>query len=102
MVVQKLDKQMVIGALKATGSNDPDVLYARKEAMLAEGEKYKLLGVVPIIVGVVMSITIIGAVVGIPAILFALSVRKTLKHNKEIAAAAYTEYLQTIGLAPRR
>jgi hypothetical protein len=69
MVVPKLEKQQVIGALKATGSSDPDVLFARKEELLAESKKVKILGIAPIIVGVVVSLSIIGAVVGIPAIL---------------------------------
>jgi len=34
MVVPRIEKQQVIGSLKATGSTDPDVLFAKKEEML--------------------------------------------------------------------
>ncbi len=101
MAIAKLDKQQVIGALKATGSSDPDVLYARKEELLAETRRMKLLGVFPIIVGVAMSLTIIGAVVGIPIILFGMSVRKKIKNNLRAAEEGLVEYSQSIGRAQR-
>lgn len=101
MVVAKIDKQQVIGALKATGSSDPDVLYARKEEMLAESKRMKLLGIFPIIVGVAMSLTIIGAVVGIPVIFFGLSVKKRIKNNVKAAEEGLAEYSARIGLTPR-
>jgi hypothetical protein len=41
MVVPKLDQQQVIGALKSTGSIDPEVLYLKKEEMLSESQKVK-------------------------------------------------------------
>jgi hypothetical protein len=97
MAVAKLEKQQVIGALKATGSSDPDVLYARKEELLAESRKMKLLGIFPIIVGVAMSLTVIGAVVGIPVILFGLFVKKRIRTNIETAESALAEYLASIG-----
>lgn len=96
MVVPKLEKQQVLGALKATGSTDPDVLFARKEEMLAESRRNKLLGVFPVFVGAVMTVTIVGAVVGVPAIWFGLSVRKTIKNNTKVADEALAEYLASL------
>lgn len=96
MPVAKIEKQQVLGALKATGSSDPDVLFARKEELLAESKKMRLLGIVPIVVGVAVSLTIIGAIAGIPAILFGLWVRKRIKTNVETADAAYAAYLGSI------
>ena len=92
MPVAKLEKQQVIGALKATGSSDPDVLYARKEELLVASKSMKLLGIAPIIVGVAMSLTIIGALVGIPAICFGFFVRKRIRTNIETAESALAEY----------
>jgi len=97
MAIAKIEKQQVLGALKATGSSDPDVLYARKEELLAESKRMKLLGIVPIIVGSVVSITIIGAVVGIPAIIFGVVMRKRIRQNIENAETGYAEYLKLIG-----
>lgn len=101
MPVAKIEKQQVIGALKATGSSDADVLFARKEEMLTESRKMKLLGIFPILVGVDMSLTIIGAVVGVPAISFGLWVKKRMKNNIRTADEAYQEYLGGIGAQVR-
>jgi biopolymer transport protein ExbB/TolQ len=99
MAIAKIERQQVTGALKATGSSDADILFARKEELLAESRKMKLLGILPIIVGVVMCITIIGAVVGIPAIVFGLFVRKRIRTNIANAEAAYADYLTAISKA---
>ncbi|MBL0157230.1 MAG: hypothetical protein IPP47_09040 [Bryobacterales bacterium] len=96
MAIAKLERQQVIGALKATGSSDPDVLYARKEELLAPSRSLKLLGIAPIIVGIAMSLTIIGAVVGIPAILFGLFIRKRIRANIGTAESALSEYSDTL------
>jgi hypothetical protein len=96
MPVAKIDKQQVIGALKATHSNDPDVLFARKEELLAETKRMKLLGIAPIIMGIVMTITIIGAIVGIPVMIFGFWVRGRLKSNIKVAEEAYTEYVNAV------
>lgn len=96
MPVAKVEKQQVLGALKACGSHDPDVLYARKEELLADSRKMKILGIFPIIIGVVMCLTIIGAVVGIPAILFGWWVRKRIRTNVETADTAYADYLNSV------
>ncbi len=92
MAIPKLERQQVIGALKATGSSDPDVLYARKEELLAPSRSMKLLGIAPIIVGIAMSLTIIGAVVGIPAICFGFFIRKRIRTNIRTAESALSEY----------
>lgn len=96
MPIAKIEKQQAIGALKATGSSDPDVLFARKEELLTDTRKLRLLGVFPIIVGVVATLTVVGAVVGIPAILFGLWVRRRIRHNVTTVDAAYAEYRASI------
>ncbi|BDC52638.1 hypothetical protein F183_A49530 [Bryobacterales bacterium F-183] len=93
MPVAKLDKQQVVGALKATHSNDPDVLFARKEELLADTRRLKLLGIAPIIMGVIMTLTIIGAFVGIPVMIFGFWVRGRLKSNIRVADETYAEFI---------
>ena len=66
----RLDKQSVVGMFKATGSRDPDVLHAQKEKLLAQPKQLKLLAVICVVVGVVMTVTIVLAIAGIPSILF--------------------------------
>lgn len=93
MLIPKLDRQQVFGALKATGSSDPDVLYARKEELLGDTYRMKILGVWPLFLGTVMTLTIIGAVVGIPFMIFGWIMRKRIKGNLRIAESTYTEYV---------
>lgn len=93
MIVAKLERQQVLGALKATGSRDPDILFATKEGLLADTRKHKLLGIVPLIIGTIMTITIIGAIVGIPMLIFGFVVRSSLKRNIEVADSALAEFM---------
>ncbi len=99
MILTKLSHQHVIGSLRATGSTDPDVLFAKKEDLLAETKRLRLLGIVPLIVGTILTVSIIGAIVGIPMLLVGFSVRKSIKHNNEITSAALAEYMQSIHIA---
>ncbi len=96
MPIAALDRQQALGALRAAGSTDADILHARKEGMLAGTKRMKLLGVFPIIVGVAASLTIVGAVIGIPAIMFGVSMRKRIRTNIAVADAALAEYLGTL------
>jgi len=93
MLIPKLDRQQVFGALKATGSSDPDVLYARKEEILSDTHKLKILGIWPLFLGIVMTLTIIGAVVGIPFIIFGWIMRKRVKNNLRVAESTYADYV---------
>ncbi len=96
MVIAKLSHQQVIGALRSTGSTDPDVLFAKKEELLAETRRLKLLTIAPLVAGTILTVSIIGAIVGIPMLLFGFSVRKAYKHNLDITDAALAEYLQSV------
>lgn len=101
MTVPRLDRQQVIGALKTTGSTDPDVLYARKEELLAETRKMKFLGLWGIVVGSVCTVTIFLSFIGIPIFIYGMWVRKKIRQNLKIAEAALTEYLLSIRAHPR-
>ncbi len=101
MVVPKIEKQQVIGALKATGSTDPDILFAKKEEMLVETKKVTILPVFAYVVGTAMSLTIVGAVIGIPVIFFGRAVSKTIKGNLETADAGLNEFLSSVGQKAR-
>jgi hypothetical protein len=101
MILAKLNHQQVIGSLRSTGSTDPDVLFAKKEELLGETKRLKLLGVVPIVIGTIMTISIIGAIVGIPMLLVGFSVRKASKHNYAVTDAALAEYMQSVQAVSR-
>jgi hypothetical protein len=96
MVIPKLSHQQVIGSLRATSSTNTDVLFAKKEELLQETQRLKLLGIVPIVVGVILSITLVGAIVGVPMIVFGILVRKSYQHNLRVSDDAFNEYLRSI------
>src|SRR5690349_5948506 len=60
----RIDAQSVIGALKATGSRDPDVLHAQKQELLAPYSHLKLLGIIGMVCGAFFTVTFILAIVG--------------------------------------
>jgi Family of unknown function (DUF5362) len=100
MILAKLTHQQIIGTLRATGSTDPDILFAKKEELLSETKRLRLLGVVPLIVGTILTISLIGAIVGIPMLLVGFSVRSAYKHNIALTDSALAEYLQVVQSAP--
>ncbi len=99
MILAKLTHQQVVGTLRATGSTDPDVLYAAKEQLLSETKRLRLLGVAPLIIGGILTVTIIGAIVGVPMLIVGFSVRGAYKHNIAVTDAALSEYLQSIKMS---
>ena len=92
----KVDKQSVIGTLKATGSRDPDVLHASKATMLSTLRLPKLAGALVIFCGVLLSLTIIGAFLGIPMILMGWFFRRRGSHNVAMVEAGYADYLNSV------
>jgi hypothetical protein len=96
MVIPKISHQQAIGSLRSTGSTDPDVLFAKKEELLTETRRMRILTIAPLIVGGVLTISIIGAIIGIPALIFGFSVRKTYKNNITVCDAALAEYLESV------
>ena len=96
-----IDKQTVLGALKATGSHDPDVLYNAKTQLVQMSKGMRGYSWIPMICGVFLTITVIGAFVGIPAFLVGLWLRVKSGKNLKIADETLQEYLQAIGVKSR-
>ncbi len=101
MAIAKLEKHQVIGALKATGSSDADILFARKEELLADTRRMNLYCVVSIAAGAAMCLTLLGAIAGIPAIVYGVRLRKQIRSNIDIAESAYSEYVTALSTRPR-
>lgn len=95
-----LDKQTVIGALKASGSKDPDVLYTTKKKLVEQCRGLRMYSWVPIICGVLLCLTIIGAFIGLPALALGIWLRMKTGRSLRIAEEAYNEYLQAVGAQP--
>jgi hypothetical protein len=92
----KLDKQSVIGTLKATGSQDPDVLHAQKAKLLAPNKNLKILSVILMVSGVLFTVTVVLAIAGIPFAIFGLWMWRFSSKNIAAVELGYTEYLAAI------
>ena len=91
-------KPQVIGALKAANSTDPDVLLHVKEDLLDQYRPLKIMSMVPIICGVLISLTVIGALIGVPLVILGIFLRRKCKRNMATVEGAYEEYLASLGL----
>ena len=88
----KVDKQSVIGTLKATGTRDPDVLHAQKQRLLAPSQNLKKLSLFLMIGGGVLTITVFAAFAGIPLAIFGIWMWRYSKRNIATVEAAFSEY----------
>ena len=89
----KMDRQSVIGALKATGSKDADVLHSQKNELLSPPKQLKLLGVICMVSGALFTLTVILAIAGIPFVIFGWWCWRFGKQNIAAVEAGYSEYL---------
>jgi hypothetical protein len=89
----KLDKQSVIGTLKACGSRDPDVLFAQKQQLVAPAKHLKLLGYICLACGAFFTVTVILAIAGIPFMIFGWWLQRFAKGNIRTVDIAYDEFL---------
>lgn len=90
------DKQTVIGALKATNSKDSDVLYAAKEKLKELAKGPLIISWIVTGIGIVMTLTVFLAIIGVPFVLVSWWVRRTIKKNYAQIDQTYQEYLTTI------
>lgn len=91
--------QQVIGALKATGSTDRDVLAAAIDQFAAPYRPLKWFGIWGMVCGVLCTLFIILAFIGIPLFIFGVWAFRRAKKNASIIDEAYTEYLGKLGLS---
>ncbi|HVW70019.1 MAG TPA: hypothetical protein VHB68_13665, partial [Steroidobacteraceae bacterium] len=89
----KIDKQTVIGILKAVGSRDPDMLHAQKQKLLAPSKNLKTISYVLMGGGGLLTITVFAAFAGIPLGLFGIWVWRRSARNTAVVEAAFTEFL---------
>ena len=89
----KVDKQSVIGTLKAVGSRDPDVLYAQKQKLIAPSKSLKSASYIIIGAGVVLTLTIFAAFAGIPAVIFGIWILRRTSQNIAVVEEAYNEFM---------
>jgi len=92
-----VDRQTVLGTLKASGARDEDVLHAQKETMMAPYRHLKKLAIISIVIGGLFTITIFMAWFGIPVLLMAWWLWRLQAKNTAAVEAGYAEYVQSLG-----
>ena len=92
----KMDKQSVIGALKATSSRDLDVLHSQKIELLSLPKQLKLLGIICMAGGAIFTVTIILAFFGIPIGIFGWWCWSFSKKNIAAVETGYAEYVASV------
>ena len=88
--------QQIAGVLKATGSTDPDVLFAAKEEYGSTFATQRFQGMGLLITGALASITIIMAIIGVPVAVFGWWLWRKGKRNIALIEAAYAQYLASL------
>jgi hypothetical protein len=89
----RVDKQSVIGTLKATGSHDPDILYAQKQQLATSSRSLHKASFIIMGCGGLLTVIVITAFIGIPALLLGAWIWHFSKKNLATIEAAYSEYL---------
>ena len=89
----KLDRSMVIGYLKSTGSKDPDVLHTQKAELLSAAKFPKMAGVYLMVLGALTTILILTAFIGIPLLGLGWWMRRRGVANVQVVEDAYAEYV---------
>lgn len=92
----KIDKQSVIGTLKATGSRDRDVLHTQINELLAGPRQLKMVGLICMGGGGVLTITIIAAFIGIPVAILGWWLWSFNKKKIATIESAYADYMATL------
>lgn len=97
----RVTKERVLGMLKATGSTDPDVLFAAKEEFSYGYRTLKWFGIWGLVTGTLATMLIIMAFIGIPVFIFGWWALRRSKQNVRVIEATFTEYLASVsGRAP--
>ena len=84
-----LSETRLVEAFKSSASRGPDALLAQKETMLQGQVLHRWIGIGLIAAGVAISITIVGAVVGIPGVLAGVWLRRAATRNIATIEASY-------------
>lgn len=88
-------REQVMGALKMSGSKDPDVILAAKEEFASAYRPLKWFGIWAMVCGGLMTALIVMAPLGIPLFCVGIWWFKRAGKNAKTIADAYNEYLGT-------
>ena len=89
-----VDRQDVIGFLAAAETRDPDVLYARKLVLLAGTDRLRRVGTGLLLLGGALTVTVVLAVVGVPAVLAGWWIRHRARRRVRVVEAGFAEFVR--------
>lgn len=91
-----VDPQDVTAKLKATGSTDPDVMFAAKTEYGRRFNFQKVTGLVAMVVGVCSCLSLVLAIVGIPVAAFGFWCWRKGVRNLVVLEATFSYYAATV------
>jgi hypothetical protein len=91
--------QDVVRRLRATGSSDPDVLYAARQELSEPFDRHRIVSLWIIIVGTLVCCTVVLAPIGVPAVLYGVGRHRRTRQNLVTIATAHAEYVATLTAA---
>jgi hypothetical protein len=91
-----VSREQVLGALKATGSSDPDVLLAAKEEFAAGYRPLKWFGIWALVTGALATALVLLAPIGIPLLVLGLFWVRRAARNRRVIDAAFAEHVATV------
>jgi hypothetical protein len=94
--------EALLGALKATGSTDRDVLYAAKEEFAARYRPLRWFGIWGLVAGGLATLLVITAFIGIPLMILGWWWLRRARRNLATIEATYATYTGQVAAAPAR
>ena len=91
-------EQEIIGKLKSTGSVDTDILHSTKDEIARPYKTVKTYGMILMVIGVAVSLTIVLAIVGIPSAIAGWWAWRGATRNLTTIETAFAKY--TASLSP--
>jgi len=85
--------EFVTGYLKQAHSSDPDVLASRKQELVQKQQPMKIGSLVFIVIGAILTLSIIGAIGGLPMLAAASWVQWRARNNLKTIEAAYQAFV---------
>jgi len=92
------DERAVIGALKAASSQDPDVLHGVMANAATPMKLFTYAGYALMGCGILISLTIIGALVGIPMAIAGWWMQRKMKRQKGMFERTFNAYCTQYGV----
>lgn len=96
----KLTESEVLGQFKSTGSRDLDVLAAKRAELIGQIKPVKMLSVLAMVLGVVLTIPIVTAILGIPMFLFGFWQRGRCKKNIALVEMVFARFTSSAHAQP--